>query len=83
MIIEVRCRSEGGWEKPIESVGSKKLGCLIRAGMAYKDKITWPGNWRIDLIGIELPRRTGGKPFCFDYVEDIAAGVDIEKFIKF
>ena len=84
VIIEVRCRSENSWQRPLESVGNKKLCCLVSASYAYAAKITWTGNWRIDLIGIEVPRRYGERPYCFDYVQDITAGIDIEeKFLKF
>ena len=80
VIIEVRCRSENSWQRPLESIGNKKLCCLVRASYAYAAKITWTGNWRIDLIGIEI---NADEIRCFDYVQDIAAGIDEEKFLKF
>lgn len=83
VIIEVRCRSKGSWQRPLESVSDKKLRCLVRAGYAYAEKINWTGNRRIDLIGIEVPRLYGERPYCFDYVQDITAGIDEEKFLRF
>ena len=81
VIIEVKCRSENSWQRPLESIGNKKLCCLVRASYAYAAKITWTGNWRIDLIGIEI---NADEIRCFDYVQDITAGIDIEeKFLKF
>lgn len=85
VLVEVRCRTVGAVQSPLDSVGPKKLRALVRAGRTLVDKMGWTGFWRIDLIGITVP--CGGSPagprgaeeWRVDHIRDITAGMDFSE----
>ncbi|MCR4819254.1 MAG: YraN family protein, partial [Fretibacterium sp.] len=52
VVIEVRCRTLGEVQSPVDSVGPRKLNTLLKAGQAFIEKEQWTGFWRIDLIAL-------------------------------
>lgn len=73
VVIEVRCRTCGEMQSPMDSVGPKKLRSLVAAGRLYVQKQQWEGPWRIDLIGLTA---FGGdeKSWPLEHIEDITGG---------
>ena len=51
VVVEVRCRTVGKVQSPLDSVGPQKLRRLVRAGRTHVERTGWTGPWRIDLIG--------------------------------
>ncbi|GHS97298.1 UPF0102 protein [Synergistales bacterium] len=52
VVVEVRCRTNGKFQLPEESVSQRKLRSLVFAARIYVDRIKWDGPWRIDIVGI-------------------------------
>jgi putative endonuclease len=52
VIIEVRTRSIGVLLPAEMSVGPQKLRKIIRAARKYVEKISYRGNWRIDVVAV-------------------------------
>ncbi|MBQ9564958.1 MAG: YraN family protein [Synergistaceae bacterium] len=73
VLIEVRCRTIGETQSPLDSVGPRKLRALVRAGRDLVEKRRWTGFWRIDLIGITA----GRGPWRVEHIRDITAGMDV------
>ena len=77
VLVEVRCRTIGEVQSPLDSVGPKKLRTLVRAGRALVEKMNWTGFWRIDLIGVTAGRGPGEPGWRLEHVRDITGGMDI------
>ena len=75
VLIEVRFRSIGMIQSPLDSVGPKKLRTLVRAGHALTEKMGWTGFWRIDLIGITDEKQRGEQKPKLEHIRDITAGL--------
>lgn len=74
IVIEVRCRTCGEMQSPVDSVGPKKLRSLVAAGRIFVQKNGWEGPWRIDLIGIVALQREPEACWPIEYIEDITGG---------
>ena len=73
VVIEVRCRTLGEVQSPVDSVGPRKLRTLVRAGQAFVEKMHWTGFWRIDLIA--LTAGSTESAWKLDHIRDITAGL--------
>ncbi len=71
VIVEVRCRTLGKVQAPIESIGSRKLRTLLRASQEYVDDLNWSGFWRIDVIGITLQDKNSLENWELEHVKNI------------
>ena len=79
VIVEVRCRTLGKLQSPLDSVGPRKLRHLVNAGRAHADRLGWAGPWRIDLIGFTVntaDRDAAGSEWRLEHVRDITRGMD-------
>lgn len=52
VFVEVRTRSVGRVLPPDMTVGPRKIGKLLRAARHYVEKVSYEGNWRIDVVAI-------------------------------
>ena len=77
VIVEVRYRTLGDVQSPIDSVGPKKLRALVNAGRALVRDMEWPGFWRIDLVGITADRFADESGWSLEHVRDATRGMDI------
>lgn len=77
VIAEVRYRTLGEVQSPLDSVGPRKLRTLVNAGRAHMERIGWNGPWRIDLIGVTADRDAREKDWRLEHVRDITAGLDV------
>ena len=73
VVIEVRCRTLGEVQSPMDSVGPRKLRTLVKAGQAFVNKEHWMGFWRIDLIA--LTASSTGSEWKLEHIRDITAGL--------
>jgi putative endonuclease len=55
--VEVRTRRGRSMGSPEESITAAKQARLITLGEAYVQEISWAGDWRIDVVAIEMDRR--------------------------
>ena len=77
VIVEVRCRTLGKIQAPLETIGSRKLRTLLRASQDYVDDLNWSGFWRIDVIGITLQDKNTLANWELEHVKDITSGINI------
>ncbi len=73
VIAEVRCRTLGKIQAPIETIGSRKLRTLLRASQEYIDDLNWGGFWRIDVIGITLQDKNRLDNWELEHIKDITS----------
>ncbi|MBQ9433441.1 MAG: YraN family protein [Synergistaceae bacterium] len=73
VVVEVRCRTLGKMQSPLESIGSRKLRTLLRASQEYVDDLNWSGFWRIDVIGITLQDKNSLDNWELEHVKNITA----------
>ena len=73
VIAEVRCRTLGKIQTPLESIDSRKLRTLLRASQEYVDDLNWSGFWRIDVIGITLQDKNTLENWELEHVKDITS----------
>ena len=73
VIVEVRARTLGQIQSPLDSIGSRKLRTLVRSSMEFVNDVEWTGFWRIDVIGITIT----GDTWELEHVRDITAGMNI------
>ena len=76
VIVEVRCRTLGEVQSPLDSVGPRKLRHLVNAGRAHADRMGWTGPWRIDLIAITADRDAVESEWRLEHVRDVTRGLD-------
>ena len=76
VIVEVRSRTIGKIQSPIDSVGSRKLNSLIKTSRAFIDEIEWQKFWRIDLIGITLKNKNNLQDWELIHLKDITSGMN-------
>ena len=74
VIIEVRVRTNGKVQSPIESVGPRKIKALIRSGRLLIEQLKWEGPWRIDILGITLDA-SNADGYDLEYVKDVTLGM--------
>ncbi len=73
--VEVRCRKENAYQSAENTLGPQKLGRLIRGAAWYVARQGWQGNWRIDLIAIDVKRTGPWRLQWFSNVE-LEGGMD-------
>ena len=76
VIIEVRCRTLGKIQSPLDSVGTRKLHALVKAAMVFVNDLGWEKFWRIDIIGITLNEKQDLNDWTLEHVRDITAGTN-------
>ena len=57
VFVEVRTRRGGALGTPEESITPAKQARLISLAEAYVQVHDWPGDWRIDVVAVEMDRR--------------------------
>ena len=77
VIVEVRARTLGKMQGPLESIGSRKLRTLLRAANQYVENIEWSGFWRIDVVGITMNSKKAPDEWELEHVKDVTAGMNI------
>jgi putative endonuclease len=71
-IVEVRTRRGKALGTPEESITPKKQARLVALAEAYVQATDWPGNWRIDVVAVEMDRR--GRLLRVDHYENAVTG---------
>ena len=74
VIVEVRCRTVGKIQTPLDSIGSRKLRTLLRSSQEYVDKLGWSGFWRIDAIAITIHNKHDRECWELKHIKDITVG---------
>ena len=77
VIVEVRARTIGKMQGPVDSVGYRKLRALIRASQWYVETLEWSGFWRIDLVAITVNDKKAPGEWELEHLKDITAGRNI------
>lgn len=72
VLVEVRTRRGRGMGSPEESIVPAKQARLIRLAEAYVQATDWQGDWRIDVIAIEMDRM--GRFLRLDRYENAVTG---------
>lgn len=72
VFVEVRARRGRAMGSPEESITAAKQARLIALADAYLQEHEWAGNWRIDVVAIELDR--GGRLLRIDHYENAVTG---------
>lgn len=73
VVVEVRARRVGKILPPEASVGPRKLRKVIRTAKKYVEKISYDGNWRIDVVAVT---EDGGGRFRVELFSDVTAGME-------
>ena len=71
-LVEVRTRRGTAVGSPEESITPAKQERLITLADAYVQAHDWPGDWRIDVVAIEMDRR--GNLLRIDHYENAITG---------
>lgn len=77
VIVEVRARTVGMTQAPLDSIGSRKLRTLLRSSQEYIDSLNWAGFWRIDVVGITFHDKDDFTNWELEHVRDITAGYSL------
>lgn len=77
VVVEVRARTVGRTQSPLDSIGSRKLRTLLRSSQEYIDSLNWAGFWRIDVVGITFRDKDDFTNWELEHVRDITAGMNI------
>ena len=72
VMVEVRTRRGQKLGTPEESVTTAKQARLVALGQAYVQETGWLGDWRIDVIAIEMDRR--GRLLRLEHYENAVTG---------
>jgi len=70
--VEVRTRRGVALGSPEESVTPAKQARLIALAEAYIQAYGWPGNWRIDVVAVEMDRH--GRVLRLEHYENAVVG---------
>ena len=70
--IEVRTRREQGLGSPEESITPAKQARLIALAEAYVQAHGWQGDWRLDVVAIEIDKQ--GRTLRLDHYENAITG---------
>ena len=76
VVIEVRCRTLGKIQSPLDSIGPRKLNILVKSSRELVDELEWDGFWRIDLIGITLNEKQDLEDWKLTHIKDITSGMN-------
>ena len=71
-MVEVRTRRGRTMGTPEESITAAKQARLILLGQAYVQAQEWTGDWRIDIVAVEMDRR--GRMLRIDHYENAVTG---------
>lgn len=77
VIIEVRCRTIGMIQSPLDSIGPKKLRTIINSAREFVNSSGWPGFWRIDVIGVTVSDKDSRDNWQLEHIRDITEGMNI------
>jgi putative endonuclease len=72
VLVEVRTRRGRSMGSPEESITAAKQARLIALGEAYVQENDWGGDWRIDVVAIEMDRQ--GRVLRVDHYENAVTG---------
>ena len=72
VLVEVRTRRGRSMGSPEESITAAKQARLIALGEAYVQENDWRGDWRIDVVAIEMGRQ--GRVLRIDHYENAVTG---------
>jgi putative endonuclease len=56
VFVEVRTRRGREYGTPEESITAAKQAKLVEVAQTYLQEHDWPGDWRIDVVAVELTR---------------------------
>lgn len=56
VFVEVRTRRGREYGTPEESITAAKQSKLVEVAQTYLQEHHWPGDWRIDVVAVELTR---------------------------
>lgn len=68
VFVEVRTRRGRGYGTPEESVTPAKQAKLVEVAQTYLQEHSWEGNWRIDVVAVEMTSR--GKLLRVDLIKN-------------
>jgi putative endonuclease len=74
VVVEVRYRTCGETQSPLDSIGPKKMRTLVNASRVYVEDIGWGGPWRVDLVGITASLREPEGHWRLEHIKDITGG---------
>ena len=72
VMVEVRTRRGRSMGSPEESITAAKQERLALLGLAYVQESEWVGDWRIDVVAIEMDRR--GRVLRMAHYENAVTG---------
>jgi len=72
VLVEVRTRRGKALGTPEESITPAKQARLVNLAEAYVQSVDWPGDWRIDVVAVELDQ--GGRLLRVDHYENAVTG---------
>lgn len=72
VFVEVRTRRGQALGSPEESITAAKQERLIALGETYVQAHEWAGDWRIDVVAVEMDRR--GRLLRVDHYENAVTG---------
>jgi putative endonuclease len=72
VFVEVRTRRGWAMGSPEESITAAKQARLISLGEAYVQAHDWAGDWRIDVVAVEMDQR--GRLLRVDHYENAVTG---------
>ena len=77
VIVEVRSRTIGKIQSPLDSIGSRKLNSLVKSSREFINEIEWENFWRIDVIGITMKNKNDLQDWELTHIKDITSGLNI------
>ena len=77
VIVEVRCRTIGMIQSPLDSIGPKKFRTLINSAREFVNSSEWQSFWRIDVIGIILRNKDDRSNWKLEHIRDITGGMNV------
>ncbi len=70
VFAEVRCRRKSSVMSAAETLGPRKWRRLVRGAELYTIKIKWTGDWRLDLVSIDVD----GEKWHLDWMKYLEMG---------
>ena len=74
VVVEVRYRTCGETQSPVDSIGPKKLRTLVKTGRIFVNDAEWTGPWRIDLVGVTASPNDPEELWQLEHIRDITGG---------
>lgn len=72
VLVEVRTRRGLEYGSPEESITTAKQARLAALAEAYVQAVSWPGDWRVDVVAVEADER--GRLLRLDHYENAVTG---------